>query len=60
MEPDLNARKIAALDHIAKIIAAYLPPDSGQTAEGVVSDIILAVEFRDVFRFVEADETPAR
>lgn len=58
MEPDLNARKIAALDHIVKIIAAYLPPDSGQTAEGVVSDIIQTIEIRDVFRFVGVERQP--
>lgn len=50
---DQNAAKAAALDQIIAILADYLPPDSGVTAEDALSSIIGTIEVRHLYQFVE-------
>jgi len=56
--PDQNAAKAAALDQIIAILADYLPPDSGVTAEDALSSIIGTIETRHLYQFVEVTPQP--
>jgi hypothetical protein len=55
---DQNAAKAAALDQIIAILADYLPPDSGVTAEDALSSIIGTIEVRHLYQFVEVTPQP--